>query len=470
MKNENLLKDSIHLILNYHGRSIVIELKRYKTLVHIKEKVFDFFYPVKNNIHIYSNNKNLESVINQPIGNIFSGKSIVSLKIVDEENTQTPFKLVNRYEDTFYRKNNLVSNYSKRYNYENLSKSNSNSISKENNKISKTSKISTKGNVNIPLFKNSKLFLLKSEANNNYDNKYNKIITQKKLNNNRSMDNIMNKKYLTRRIKLPPIQAKNKNTNINIKKVSNKDIKGNNKTIINDINYKNSSKDIKTIYNKCNNCLINKISIYCRLCDKFLCNNCSYNRKSPHLSHEDNFIRLNQSNNSENIKEYQKIIKKDLKSTLNIFKKYDKKDEENDEEDNNEKFSYDLIINNISNYFYKLVDSTTDIKNSVKNLDESQSENPNSNEIESICNYERDELKKVNVYEYQSPFQPFFILNKHEKNMTKKLNNYGVNTDDRILVKSKIELMFENVENEIDKTLIEMEKIIGNIDISEKKF
>lgn len=463
MKNEDLLKDSIHLILNYHGRSIVVELKRYKTLVHIKEKVLDLFYPVKNNIYIYSNNKNLEPLINQAIGNIFSGKSIVSLKIIDEENTQTPFKLVNRYEDTFYRKNNLVSNYSKRYNYENISKSNSNSISKENNKISKNNNINLKGNGNISLFKKSKLFLLKSEANSNKknDNNSNTIITQKKLNNNCSMDNIMNKKYLTRRIKLPPI---------NIKKVSNKNIiKGNNNININDINIKNSSKDIKTIYNKCNNCLINKISIYCRLCDKFLCNNCSYNRKSPHLSHEENFIKLNKSNNSENIKEYQKIIKKDLKSTLNIYKKYDKKDEENSEEDS-DKFSYDLIINNISNYFYKLVDATTDIKNSVKNLDESQYVNPYSNEIESLCNNERDELKKINVYEYQSPFQPFFILNKHEKNMDKKLSNYGVNNDDRILVKSKIELMFENVENEIDKTLVDIEKIIGNIDISEKKF
>ena len=465
MKNEDLLKDNIHLILNYHGRSIVVELKKYKTLVHIKEKVFELFYPVKNNIHIYSNNKNLETLINQPIGNIFSGKSIVSLKIIDEENTQTPFKLVNRYEDTFYRKNNLVSNYSKRYNYENLSKSNS--ISKENNKISKTSKISLKGNSNISLFKKSKLFLLKSEVNN--DNNSNKVITQKKLNNNCSMDNIMNKKYLTRRIKLPPIQIKNKNTNINIKKVSNKNnIKGNNKIKINDMNSKNTSKDIKIIYNKCNNCFINKISIYCRLCDKFLCNNCSYNKKSPHLEHESNFIRLNHNNNSENLNEYKKIIKKDLKAKLNIFKKYDKKEEENLEEDNNEKFSYDLIISNISSYFYKLVDASTDIKNSIKNLDESQNENSNSNEIQSICNYERDILKKVNVYEYTNPFQPFFILNTHEKNMAKKLKNYDVNTDDRILVKSKIELMFENVENEIDKTLIEMEKIIGNFDISEK--
>ena len=465
MKNEDLLKDNIHLILNYHGRSIVVELKKYKTLVHIKEKVFELFYPVKNNIHIYSNNKNLETLINQPIGNIFSGKSIVSLKIIDEENTQTPFKLVNRYEDTFYRKNNLVSNYSKRYNYENLSKSNS--ISKENNKISKTSKINLKGNSNISLFKKSKLFLLKSEVNN--DNNSNKVITQKKLNNNRSMDNIMNKKYLTRRVILPPIQIKNKNTNINIKKVSNKNnIKGNNKIKINDMNSKNTSKDIKIIYNKCNNCFINKISIYCRLCDKFLCNNCSYNKKSPHLEHESNFIRLNHNNNSENLNEYKKIIKKDLKAKLNIFKKYDKKEEENIEEDNNEKFSYDLIINNISNYFYKLVDASTDIKNSIKNLDESQNVNSNSNEIQSICNYERDILKKVNVYEYTNPFQPFFILNTHEKNMDKKLKNYDVNTDDRILVKSKIELMFQNVENEIDKTLIEMEKIIGNFDISEK--
>jgi len=447
MKNENLLKDSIKLILNYHGLSIVVELKKYKTLVHLKEKVFDLFYPVKHNIHIYSNNKNLESQINQPIGNIFSGKSIVSLKIIDEENTQTPFKLVNRYQDAFYRKNNLVSSYSKRYNYDNLNKSNF--ISKEYNKISKTS---AKGNNNTLLSKKSKLFLLKSEVNNT---------NNKKMNNNCSMDNIMNKKYLTRRIKLPPIQPKNKY--INIKKINSKDnikdIKEDNKIKIND-----DQKDTKIIYNKCNNCLINKISIYCRLCDMFLCNNCSYNKKSPHLKHEENFIKLNQSDNSENINNYKKIIKKNLKTALNIFKKYDKKEDNDDDEE----FSYDLIIDKISNNFYKLVDTITDIKNSIKNRDESQYENSNSNEIQAICNYERDVLKKINVYEYTSPFQPFLTLNNQEKNMNKKLENYGVNNDDGLEVKSKIELMFDNVENEIDQTLIEIEKIIGNFNLSEK--
>ena len=84
MKNEDLLKESIHLILNYHGRSIIVEFKKYKTLVHVKQKVFDLFFPVKNNINIYSNNKNLEPLVSQPIGYIFSGQSLVNLKVVDE--------------------------------------------------------------------------------------------------------------------------------------------------------------------------------------------------------------------------------------------------------------------------------------------------------------------------------------------------------------------------------------------------
>ena len=75
MKNEDLLKESIHLILNYHGRSVIVELRKYKTLVHVKQKVFDLFFPVKNNINIYLNNKNLEPLVNQPIGYIFSGQS-----------------------------------------------------------------------------------------------------------------------------------------------------------------------------------------------------------------------------------------------------------------------------------------------------------------------------------------------------------------------------------------------------------
>ena len=99
MKNEDLFKESIKLILNYQGRSIVIELKKYKTLDDIKDKVYDLFYPVKNNISIYLNNKNLEPLVNQPIGYIFSGTSLVNLKVVDEGVNDSPYKLVKRYKE-----------------------------------------------------------------------------------------------------------------------------------------------------------------------------------------------------------------------------------------------------------------------------------------------------------------------------------------------------------------------------------
>ena len=53
MKNEDLLKENIQLILNYNERSIVIEMKKYKTLEDIKDKVYDlecFLCPVKGGV------------------------------------------------------------------------------------------------------------------------------------------------------------------------------------------------------------------------------------------------------------------------------------------------------------------------------------------------------------------------------------------------------------------------------------
>ena len=47
MQNEDLLKESIHLTLNYNDHSIVIGQKKYKTLEDIKEKAYDLFYPIK---------------------------------------------------------------------------------------------------------------------------------------------------------------------------------------------------------------------------------------------------------------------------------------------------------------------------------------------------------------------------------------------------------------------------------------
>ena len=462
MKNEDLLKESIHLILNYHGRSIIVELKKYKTLVHVKQKVFDLFFPVKHNINIYLNNKNLEPLISQPIGYIFSGQSLVNLKVVDEGVINTPFKLVNRYQDSFYTTNDLMTNYSRQnFNfYKKASKTNSteNKLSKSNSKNNNKSKTNKSAMLN-----KNKLFLLKSELNNINKNK----INNKRLFNSGSVDNINTKKYQTGRNKLPPIQPKI---------IKNK--KSNNANIV---------------YNKCNDCYINKIAIYCRLCDKFLCNNCALNKKSYHISHKDDFITLIQDSNKANIKQYRNIINKQLKESLVSFNNIDKnknKEKNEEEEDNNnneksdnnndnekinendndndneknndnEKFNYNDIITKISEHVYKLVDQAKEMKDNIKNIDFSQN-NDDDERIHAIIENEKKVLKKLDVFEYVSPFQPFFILNTYERNMHKYFNNYGVSNDERIYIKTQIELMFENVENEVDNTLAEIDKIIGD--------
>ena len=461
MKNEDLLKESIHLILNYHGRSLIVEFKKYKTLVHVKQKVFDLFYPVKNNINIYLNNKNLEPLVNQPIGYIFSGQSLVNLKVVDEGVINTPYKLINRYQDSFYTTNDLMSMSKRNFNFINkASKTNTSSITNKLSKSNSEKKNKGKDKKNIMLNQNN-LFSLKKELTKNYNITSNRNINNnKKLVKSGSMDNFNNKKYQIGKAKLPPI------------------IQNNNKK-----NNKNNNNNI--IYNKCNDCYINKISIYCRLCDKFLCNNCALNKKSYHIKHKDDFITLIQDSNNANIKQYKKIINNILKDALSSFDNIGKNknkgdneqeenenenkevDNENDEKSNKEEFDYNEMITKISGNVYKLVDHATEMKSNLKDIDFSHIDDSNDRKINEICENEKKVLKKLDVYEYVSPFQPFFILNTYERNMAKYFNNYGVNCDERLYIKTKIELMFENVEKEVDDTLSEIENIIGNKELFE---
>ena len=473
MKNENLLKDSINLTLNYHGRSTTVAFKKYRTLIDVKKKIFELFYPVKHNINIFLNNKNLEPLVKQPIGYIFSGQTLVKLKVVDEGVINTPYKLVNRYQESYFNISDLMTNYGRtKYNF--ITKANkTNSTSNKNNQ--KLEKINIKRNTNMKINKSymlnkNKLLLLKAELNmdnNNlknilknikngkYKNNLN-INNNKKLNISNSIDNIKIKKYITGRKKLPPIQLKN------------------------NINKNNSSKNINItiIFNKCNDCYINNISKYCRFCDKFLCNNCALNKKSYHIEHKDDFIELIKDSNKSNIKLYQKIIIKQLKDSLSSFNNVgknknkeneDKKYNNNDREIENSNLSnieYNEIISKISGHIYKLIDKATEMKNNMKEIEFNQIKEFSENDkIQGICDNEKNVLHKLNIFEYASPFQPFFILNTYERNMANYFNNYGVNNEERIMVKAKIELMFENVENEIDIVLSQIDDIIGDLEI-----
>ena len=467
MKNEDLLKESIQIILNYDNGSIVVELKKYKTLEDIKEKVYELFYPVKNKISLYLNNKNLEPLIDQPIGYIFSGKSLVNLKVLNEGVIDSPYKLVKRFQDT-----NIINDVTNVYSRLNFQKSanKTNMASLLNDKydidIDNNSKLSNNIRKNIKekslILSKNKLILLKSELNKNNNDNHN--YKNKKLLASNSADNLdifnqYNKNNIIKG-KLPPITQKNINKKLNIDIVSKK---SNNR--INSTKNKKNKNMNNILYNKCNNCFINKISTYCRKCDLFLCHNCSTNKKSTHQEHKSNFIDLDIYNNPSNITKYKDILITDFNKWQNFFKNLDKKNldtiYENQKKELN-KFSYENIINKLDEDVQNLVKKANNMKSSMKQFEFNEHVNDDEQRVKEICDNEKKVLKKFDVYEYKSQFQPFFVLNKFERNMAKYFNNYEASNDQRIYIKSQIELMFDNVENEVDNVLEDIEKIIGD--------
>ena len=220
------------------------------------------------------------------------------------------------------------------------------------------------------------------------------------------------------------------------------------------------------LYNKCNNCFINKICIYCRLCDSFLCYNCSSNKKSLHQKHKETFIYLDIDNNSDNITKYKELILSDLSKTMSFFNNHeDKNDLEINQENTQEIISYNDVITKLGEDVQNLVKKANKMKNSMKQYEYKEKVNEDQEKVKEICDNEKKVLKKFDVKEYKSQFQPFFVLNKFEKNMEKYFNNYEVNNDQKIYIKSQIELLFDNVENEVDNIMEDIDKIIGNMNI-----
>lgn len=465
MKNEDLLKESIQLILNYEARSVIVEFKKYKTLEDVKEKIYDIFYPIKNKINIYSNNKNLEPLLDQPIGYIFAGKSIVNLKIVDMDKIESPYKLVKRFKVS-----NIIEDVTNVYNRLNFQKSpNKINISSPNtnNKINDQKSKNLHKLVRKPtlLLSKNNLISLKSELNKqdniDIDNKNQKLI---KCN---SVDNLEVLNFTGKRnnlkTKLPPITLKNsnnKNKHFKIDVVPNKINLRLNST------KNNRSQSMKNIlYNKCNNCFINKISSYCRTCDAFLCPNCSTNKKSLHQEHKESLINLDLNKNPENISEYKDILILNFTKGINYFDNIEINSKKNKSKNKKEKLDYDSIITKLGENLNNLVTKANEMKNSMKEFHFDKNVNDDEEKVKEICDNEKKVLKNFNVNEYQSQFQPFFVLNKFERNMAKYFNNYEASNDQRIYIKSQIELMFDNVENEVDNALDDIEKIIGNMKI-----
>ena len=151
--------------------------------------------------------------------------------------------------------------------------------------------------------------------------------------------------------------------------------------------------------------------------------------------------------------------------TFPYFDNIEINSKKNKSKNKKEKLDYDSLITKLGENLNNLVTKANEMKNSMKEFHFDKNVNDDEEKVKEICDNEKKVLKNFNVNEYQSQFQPFFVLNKFERNMAKYFNNYEASNDQRIYIKSQIELMFDNVENEVDNALDDIEKIIGNMKI-----
>ena len=80
MKNLSI-PDTITVILNYNDKNVSINVKRFKKINYIKEKIYHLFYPIKSDIIIKYNNKDLSCFLDQSIGLIFENRTRVKLLV-----------------------------------------------------------------------------------------------------------------------------------------------------------------------------------------------------------------------------------------------------------------------------------------------------------------------------------------------------------------------------------------------------
>ena len=73
--------DSITVVLYYNNKNLPIIVKKFNKLYHIKDKSYQLFYPIKTDIKLKYNNKDLSPFLDQSIGLIFENREKVKLQI-----------------------------------------------------------------------------------------------------------------------------------------------------------------------------------------------------------------------------------------------------------------------------------------------------------------------------------------------------------------------------------------------------
>jgi len=405
--------DIIKVALAYQNQTYQIQVQKYKKLKSLKEKAYKIFYPIKYELELKYNNKSLTKFLDQSIGMVFSEKSFI--KIVAH-----PLPGVNR-SMKLKPKIKIASTLSP-------TKNTNKSIEKNNRK-----EIDTSVNIKEIMSRNDNI----SSINTHRSNTLGKLKTEGNTNNK---SNNKNKNKLdfyeelnlkkNGRKKLPPIKTEN---------IENEEM-----------NNMHSNNDI-IAFNNCSECLYGLTSVYCRNCNKFLCLDCS--NKNHYVESEHKLIEID-DNEKINVNRYKEEINKELYNAFNSFNNCGLDNEGDTIDTEGEKKNFEKLINN-------LTDVAMGMKESI-NLDE-EYYNEDKDKIRDELNNIKNELNNEN-YEEKNNGDDGFKFFKELIDKDKKINNlkkeYNCNSTAEYM-DNKIQKLFGDVEDEIDKVLFELEEKVN---------
>ena len=243
----------------------------------------------------------------------------------------------------------------------------------------------------------------------------------------------------------------NSQQNILTSAVKLKSLKNNkNKNLIKEINF--NEKILKSennkINNKCMECFFKEIKFFCRKCNNFLCENCIH---TNHLKIEiDNNFDLG-------------LVK--YKEKLNYILSESNKSFDNLENIKKKKIDFDIWNSRYAECIDKLIITANNIKDEkIKEIAENKNLKKEKN-IFMMVKKEYKDIKNVKCEIYRDPFETFSEINNIEKEIYNLINTLKINNKKKTL-KEKIDGMFSDIENEIDKIMFQLEEQAYNCQIN----
>ena len=393
--NISTIKKQTILRIEYKNQLTTINANPYNKIGEIREMASNKFYGInKKDIHLYYKNQDLKEKEKEEIGEFFSNRGIVSLKL--------DYPQINT--------NSLSSNKN----------------SKEKDQKLKITHIYTSPNHLLPLKKinlsNHKLPKI------NYFNKKNIDYIISNYNDNQLYSH-----------KNDPIKI-NEYTPTTKKHIKKLTITPNNDSF-----KKNNNK------HHCSKCNKNSMSFYCRNCQKFLCSNCRENKE--HNSHL--MIQINENNLKETIELYVNLLETDIEENINqnenFLIEFGEKNFSIDIE--NKQNNIIKKLKDLTNLYIKLINFLENIyfnEETEKNIENYNSTTKQiSLNIKNILSVLNKNKNNLNFQEIKKYFKQLNEIENEYNELNKNILIYKINNS----INYRINCFYEEICNHIDKLI-----------------